>query len=242
MYCKKSMCMLLILLFFLSSSSGVSGASDYTWGSDAVERREWGEHTPFRPCDMYVSEQNPPSFWWTNVKGASGYDIMVCTDAKRTDVKYYKENIKFNYYNFDCTFEEGVNYFWAVRYTINGVKSSWSEARRRFRIKKGAYPYPVESADSAASKIPKTHPRVLVTSENKEALKNLKDDNPEAQKIYKKLLIKVRGYISANILYDEPVRPESFPSAAEQVRWEQNLRTEAERCIISQRIADFYIS
>ena len=229
MYCKKSMCMLLILLFFLSSSSGVSGASDYTWGSDAVERREWGEHTPFRPCDMYVSEQNPPSFWWTNVKGASGYDIMVCTDAKRTDVKYYKENIKFNYYNFDCTFEEGVNYFWAVRYTINGVKSSWSEARRRFRIKKGAYPYPVESADSAASKIPKTHPRVLVTSENKEALKNLKDDNPEAQKIYKKLLIKVRGYISANILYDEPVRPESFPSAAEQVRWEQNLRTEAEK-------------
>ena len=197
-----------------------------TWESSAVELREDGTHLAFRPANNYISEQNPPTFQWTYVSGNTGYDIIVCSDPELTDIKYHKEGVKYNYYNFDCTFETGSDYYWAVRYNLGGKKSEWSKPIK-FRINPNAYEYPVEPVEEMIKKVPREHPRVLITKENKEKLIKHKDTDEDAAKVYKNLITKVEKYVSDGVLYDDPVRPASFASTYEKSVYDQNLVKEA---------------
>ena len=46
---------------------------------------------PFRPEDKYVSQQNPPTFLWPNVKNIDSFELVVCSDKELKDVKYRKD-------------------------------------------------------------------------------------------------------------------------------------------------------
>ncbi len=141
-------------------------------------------HTPFRPEQMYVSEQNPPDFMWPNNDKADYYDLIVCSDENLENIVYKKEKIPTNFYNFEHTFETGVNYWWSVRFNENGKDGGWSDSRR-FRIQPDAYEFTVPDLDTLMSRIPKEHPRVYTTKAELENFRTLADSDSNAAAIKK---------------------------------------------------------
>lgn len=121
-----------------------------------VSGTEW----QFRPPAQYISEQNPPDFSWPKVNGASGYELIVCRDEQMQDVAYENRNVERNYYNFPVSFEPGI-YYWSVRYKMDGKLSEWT-APSRFIITPDAVEFTVDDLDTMLSKIPSTHPRLMV--------------------------------------------------------------------------------
>jgi len=155
---------------------------DAGWRSAGFTFPTHGRMMPFRPEHNYVSEQNPPDFMWPLHSTADSYDLIVCSDPELKDVVYHKEGITTNFYNFDVTFETGVNYWWAVRFNIGVKNSGWSDARR-FRIQPNAYEFVSTDIETLMSRIPEGHPRVYTTAENLDEFRALADTNEQAARI-----------------------------------------------------------
>lgn len=164
-----------------------------------------GLNTPFRPSDKYVSEQNSPDFLWPYIDGAQGYDLIVCSDPELKDIKYSVYNITNNFYTFPNTFEEGVYYYWAMRYHVGNEYSEWSNARR-FRIKPGAYEFVYPGAEALMARIPKEHPRIYITHDKLDEIRGYKDKYPDCKRIYDNIVGTARGYVQSNNIPPEPIR------------------------------------
>ena len=184
---------------------------------------------PFRPEDKYVSQQNPPTFLWPKVKNIDSFELVVCSDKELKDVKYRKDGIKTNFYSFDCIFETGVQYYWAVRTKKGSKVSEWSDARR-FRIDPDAVEFPVEDIEVLAEKIPQSHPRIYATPETLEDFRNMKNKNATAKKVYDTYMKKANDYIKNGTFPDEPVEP-NHASEADKVVWGLKLVGEANKLI-----------
>lgn len=166
-----------------------------------MQFRKDGRMMPFRPLDQYVSQQNPPSFTFPFVEDAT-YDIIVCSDPELKNVVYHKEGIPNSYYNFECIFETGVHYWWAVRYVVNGKPSGWSDARR-FRIDPDAYEFPLEPLEDIFARLPKTHPRIYTTPDTLDEFRAIKDTNPVSKELYDKAIqLADRGMANAANLHE----------------------------------------
>ena len=111
---------------------------------------------PFRPYKDTVVRQNSPDFSWPRIPEALSYDLIVCTDENLKEVKYEKQGLAINVYNFPYTFDVG-EYWWSVRFkTENGV-SEWYPASKFF-IPKDAYIFTLPEVDDILSLIPESHP------------------------------------------------------------------------------------
>ena len=178
---------ILILSFAVSSA-----ASALTWPAQPTD----GLNMPFRPSDKYVTDQNPPDFRWQYVSDAESYDIVVSKSEDLSSPVYKKEGITTNYYNFDTTFETGVNYWWAVRFTDSkGNKSDYSNARR-FRISTHAHEFPVPSTDVLLSRIPASHPRILATCDTLDEIRDYKNQSDLSKKAYTAQLAQADSYVT----------------------------------------------
>ena len=171
-----------------------------TW---IYSQKSSGRNVPFAPADKYVSEQNSPDFMWPYVTDAEKYDLIVCSDPQLKDIKYYAYNLTNNFYTFPNTFYEGVYYYWAVRYFDGTEYSDWSNARR-FRIKPGAYEFAYLGADALMSKIPIGHPRIYVTQNTLQEVRNWNNSNPQAAATYNKIIAEAdRNIQNTNI--EQPI-------------------------------------
>lgn len=83
----------------------------------------------FRPFNNYYSHQNSPAFSWPIVFGAT-YEIILASDKELNDIKYREDGLKHNVFVFSYSLEADREYYWAVRYKLNGQTSEWSEPRR----------------------------------------------------------------------------------------------------------------
>ena len=188
-----------------------------------------GTMVPFRPLHDYVSEQNPPDFMWPLVASAISYDLIVCSDPELKNVVYEKSNITTNFYNFEHTFETGVDYYWAARYSSGNIKSGWSDARR-FRIAPDAHEFTTPDLETMLARIPKDHPRVYTTKANLEAYRAIGDGaTPSSQSIKRSYISIAENRLKTNI---EEVVPEDIQMLSDEekkadVRWGQNLRSKA---------------
>ena len=189
-----------------------------------------GTMVPFRPLHDYVSEQNPPDFMWPQVSSAISYDLIVCSDPELKNVVYEKSNITTNFYNFEHTFETGVDYYWAARYSSGNIKSGWSDARR-FRIQPDAHEFTTPDLETLLARIPKDHPRVYTTKANLEAYRAIGDDstNTASQNIKRSYISLAENRLKTNI---EEVVPEDIPMPSDEekkadVRWSQKLASRA---------------
>ena len=218
---KSSLCFLLI--FTMLSSMLVFAANDEPW--DANYNPENNPVMPFTPEDKYVSVQNPPDFRWGHVKGAV-YEVVVATDPELKDIKYQKDGIKNNYYNFNYTFETGILYYWAVRYKVGSKTSSWSKVRR-FRIDPDAHEFTVMTSEEMLEQIPKTHPRTLILPGTLEEVRSYKDQYAKSKEAYDALVRKCDQYIADGV-DDEPTMEAAKALDTKQMD-SQKLRTLAAR-------------
>ena len=102
---EKIISLILIAVFLLSAFSVYAAPSWPTeYNLNGLERQ-------FRPSDKYVSEQNPPTFTWSAVKGAKAYDIIVCRDKELKEIAYSQYGLKDNLCGFNLVFEEKVHKF-----------------------------------------------------------------------------------------------------------------------------------
>lgn len=226
---KLTSCLCIALTFaFLITGNGVYAAktSDEPWDKDYNPN-----HTammPFTPEDGYVAQQNPPNFKWGYVEEATAYEVAVATDPKMENIKYRKDNIEFNYYNFDTTFETGVTYYWAVRYKSNNKYSPWSTSRK-FRIDPDAYEYPFPDIETILSRIPSGHPRLLTTERNLADFRAKKNRSTAAKAVYDRVLSKADSYITQEI--EKEPEEEFYEDSIEQAEYKQRLRGIAESII-----------
>ena len=180
-----------------------------------------GRQMPFDPPNNYVSQQNPPDFTWSKMDGADSYDLIVASDPELTDIKYRKDGIKTNFYNFDTIFETGVHYYWAVRYNMGSTPSGWSTPRR-FRIDPNAYEFPVPDIDTLLSRIPSTHPRILVTQDTLDEFRSYKDKYEGSKEVYDAIVKMARDYTEQNVIDAEP-EYQTFDNFVEQSEFNQKL-------------------
>lgn len=153
-----------------------------------------------RPANNYISEQNPPTFFFPYVEGATGYDIIVCSDKELKNVKYFVSNISINMHNFICEFLPGT-YYWSARYkTADGI-SEWSEAKR-FTVRPDAYSYPVPDITVLSDKFASmSHPRIIVNEDTIDEFRALKDTS-KVSKYYYGLIIDSADSVVTNSKVD----------------------------------------
>lgn len=197
-----------IFIFVLSTM-----ASALSWPSPRTD----GLDMPFRPSDKYATDQNPPDFRWQYVEGAKSYELVVSKSDDLSSPVYTAKNLTTNYYNFDHTFEIGVNYWWAVRYTDkNGNVSDYSTPRR-FRISPDAMEYTVPPIDELLGRIPDSHPRILTTPDTLDEIRSYKDKSDYSKKAYNGQINSANSYVTRltsgaltlnEPVYDPPVKEE----------------------------------
>lgn len=164
---------------------------------------EMDSYTPFKPPHNYSSMQNPPDFTWTDVKGATSYDIVIARDEALTDIAYLAEGLQWHYYNFPYSFEPGV-YWWAVRYYVGKQFSDWC-VPKKFRIDPEAREFTVPPVEEISKLIPNTHPRMWVTPDTIDEFRK-RFETEEGKAIYDGVLKTADTYIKAGI----PEEPEPY--------------------------------
>ena len=211
------------------SSLGSLGVAAYAADENAdggeeswnVEYKSNGRQTPFRPGDGYVSKQNPPDFQWPYVVEAKKYDLIVCSDPELKDIKYSKYGLEKNIYSFPETFDTGVHYYWAMRWSDGSKNSEWSNPRR-FRVDPEAYEFVYPGAEAVAQRIPKGHPRIYATPDTLEEVRGWKDTNEKSQAVYTNIINTAKAYVENGIILSEPVRKLS-ENAVQQAIYDQEL-------------------
>ena len=200
---KKLVALGLTFFIFASLLCGVY-ASGLGWDGDNKYISESGGYMPFFPENKYTSQQNPPSFTWPYITNAKTYDLIVCSDQSLKKVIYQKKRLAVNFYNFDCTFKTGVDYYWSVRYqTTDGATSEWSDVRR-FRIDPNAYEFCVDGIDKLLAKVPKAHPRVWTTQRELSDFRDFSNQNYNAKLIFDETVEKAREYVENGAIPSEP--------------------------------------
>lgn len=93
------------------------------------------------PASNTVTNDDMPTFWWTNVASGDTYEIMFATDPAFTnDVE--SEIVDESPYTVITPFNDGL-YYWRVRaYNIGNQSGAWSSPRR-FTVDTTAPPVPV---------------------------------------------------------------------------------------------------
>lgn len=222
---KAPVSMVIILCMLLSVLSFPVYAGEAEWENYKKDNLMYHR---FLPEDQYVSMQNPPTFRWPFVGDSAVYEVVVCADEALTDIKYQQSGITTNFYQFANTFETGVPYYWAVRYTNSGNVSEWSQARR-FRIDPDASEFVVDDIDSVLSRVPASHPRIFTRPEKVNELRNLKNTSETSRMALEWLKNRVDGYLAAGEIPAEPADKTDFANAAEKAVFDQALRSDCSR-------------
>lgn len=215
---KSSLCFILIFTM-LSGMMVFAAGNDEPW--DANYNPEGGTLMPFTPEDKYVTQQNPPDFKWGYVENATSYDIVIATDPELKNIKYRRDGLKNNYYNFNETFETGVLYYWAARYNIGNKASGWSTVRR-FRIDPDAYEFTIPSSEELISYVPKQHPRTLISYDELDEIRAYKDKYQQSKEAYDALVKNCDKYIAGGVVDREFTQADIDAVQTNQI-WQMKL-------------------
>jgi len=212
-----------VLLVFAIMISSVASALSWPAPSSA------GTDMPFRPSDKFVTDQNPPDFRWQYVGGAKSYELVVSKSEDLSSPVYIAQNLTTNYYNFDHTFETGVNYWWAVRFTDKDGNVSDYSTPRRFRISPDAREFTVPSVKTLLNRIPPSHPRILTTPDTLDEIRTYKDRSDYSLKAYNGLINSANNYVnrlnSGALTLAEPLyAPPETDDEAEFQQYQQSYR------------------
>ena len=190
---------------------------------ESYEYAEWSDRTNintyqgtewrFLPPAGYISEQNPPDFSWPYVPQAVRYDLIIAKDPDFSSVYASAYGLSVNYYNFGFTFDEDI-YYYKVRFHTSEKVSRWSETRR-FTIKPGAYPFPVDDIEVMLAKIPEGHPRIAVNEGTEASLKALKTG--EGANYYSARRSTANELIQTGEIRPEPETNADFEAAAYKI-------------------------
>lgn len=157
--------------------------------------REWF----FRPSPDARCEQNPPSFAWPQIDGATSYDLVIAKDKDFTDIAYEKYGLNEHFYNFSVCFETGVEYYWTVRYHTGAGTSKWREPSR-FLVLPEAHEFPVPDIEDTIKTLKEwSHPKNIFNETNLEKFRAYKDKEESVKKAYDKIISNAKKYMDQGI-------------------------------------------
>lgn len=177
---KRILCLILTLCIIIPCLP-VFAAGELSW--DMPQGYYKQAVMQIRPVDNYHCYQNSPSFTWPIVYGST-YELVLANNKELTDIAYEVKDIKVNVYTFPHTLEAGKDYYWAVRYKLNGKYSVYTEPRRIY-IDEQAFEYTVPPISDIGSML-KDHPR-FYTQNDFEKMKSIDKTTAEYQ-TFKKIV------------------------------------------------------
>ncbi len=177
----KKIISLILTLCMLISCLPVMAAGELSW--DMPQGYYLQAIMKLQPVDNYHCYQNSPSFTWPIVYGST-YELVLANNKELTDIAYEVKDIPVNVYTFPHTLEAGRDYYWAVRYKLNGRYSVYTEPRRIY-IDEQALEYTVPPISDIGSML-KAHPR-FYTEDDFKKMKQI-DATTEEYQIFKKMV------------------------------------------------------
>ena len=198
---------ILLVLLFTSNLA----AAELTLDEKPAVGGEWG----YRPADCTVSAVNPPSFSWRPQKGLT-WEVRCTGIQPFANIGFHEKDIEFNVYCPAQTIPAGT-YTWNYRGRDNkGNYTNWSRARN-FTIAKDAASMPMPEREELLSRIPKTHPRLLVRPEKLPRLRQLAQGQMKSQ--YDRLVRECERLLKNPPSTKEPPKyPKDMVSGSEEWR------------------------
>jgi hypothetical protein len=126
---------------------------------------EWG----YRPADAGTVAVNPPAFSWVHEKGARSYTVEWADNAAFSKAASVND-VPWSVYTHNASLKPG-KWFWRYRIVApDGRESPWSKSRS-FIIPKHAPVHPQPTIAELRGRIPRSHPRLFLRSEDIPELK-----------------------------------------------------------------------
>ena len=191
----------LMLLSSVPSLASLENSGTITWEErgDIESVKSTGREWYFRPYPDARSQQNPPSFAWPQIDGATSYDLVVARDKDFNDIVSEKYGLNEHFYNFSELFETGVELYWTVRYHTSSGKSEWREASR-FIVLPEAYEFPLPDIEDTITKLKGwNHPKNIFNETNLAEFRASKDKNEAVKKAYDKIASNTKKYMEQGI-------------------------------------------
>ena len=189
---------------------------------------EWG----YRPADGAVVPLNPPSLSWVHEAGALSYQIQWAANPEFQQATQV-DGIPWSVYTHHSPLASG-QYWW--RYRIlgkDGKPSPWSRARS-FTVPPGAVVFPQPPLEELKRRVPKSHPRLFVTSDDLPRLREWARDGGRAA--YERLIARAEQLHNAEPTPEPAVRASAADPATRQFWWsnrEQTIRALHEAEVLS---------
>lgn len=140
--------------------------SDDVWAGGAVDLVVDEGSLDYAPADGAVVTTNPPSFVWIPVPGAASYALEYSTDpAFGVDKTTVVEDIDISIYTPSVEFDNTQTWYWRVWAVDRRGNASSPTEVRAFNVDADAASLALPPLDTVRAKLPKTHPRLFVTSE-----------------------------------------------------------------------------
>ena len=183
-----------------------------------VRSGEWG----YSPTDGQTTAATPPSFVWRPTARVVQWELVVQNSAQQD---FYRiDDWAFNVHSPPIVFPPG-KYSWRYRgFDNEGTATNWSQTRT-FEIPDTARPMPLPKRNELLSRIPTAHPRIFVRPEGIERLRQLAQDELNAE--YRELVRRCE-----NLLRNPPDSSEpplyiagSFNAAERDTWWGNRVRT-----------------
>lgn len=190
-----------MLLSAVPSFAFFDDSGTLTWEErgDIAKVKSTGREWFFRPAPNARSEQNPPSFAWPQIEGATSYDLVIAKDKDFNEVVYEQNGLTEHFCNLSQLLETGVEYYWSVRYHTGAGTSKWREPSR-FLVLPEAYEFPVPDIEDTITKLKGWgHPKNIFNEKNLSEFRKAKEINESVKKVYDKILSNAQKYIDAGI-------------------------------------------
>lgn len=152
------------------------------------------------PAEGAETATNPPSFRWMPEPGAGSYTLQYSQNrefAGKSTIAV--EGLKLNMHHPAKTLKTGK---WYWRYRVDGKASAWSSVRS-FNIPKDAVEFVIPPVEEVLARIPKGRPRLFVSVENLDAVRQARFGDRKA--IWGELAPKIEAAL------DKPLMAEPVP-------------------------------
>lgn len=160
-----------------------------------AEPGEWG----FRPRVGESCAVNPPNFSWRPQEGAVIYDLQIARDEAFSDLAYEAKDVTYNVHTPDKTLAPDT-YYW--RFRIGGQASSEWSSVRSFTLPDQVIEMPLPDRASLLDRIPNSHPRLFIRSEDVADLRARKDS--DLSEHYRALVAECEDLLADPVPTDEP--------------------------------------
>jgi uncharacterized protein DUF4962/heparinase II/III-like protein len=177
---------------------------------------EWG----YRPADGSNVSLNPPSLTWVHEKDAVSYTVQWADTAEFARATTIND-LPWSVYTHHSTLKAGT-WFWRYRIVGKNAASTWS-VTRRFILPANAVEFPQPAMEQLRQRIPKSHPRLFVRSQDLDRLKSWSKSGGTDS--FRKILDQAGRLVDSEPTSEPSVRASASDPKTAQFWWSNRVQT-----------------